>query len=172
MLPTVSVKHTEEKEGSRCVACLAKQCFCGRVLMSTATTECVNIIEALVQVVHHDWAVPCGWWNDLQTNESLRCDYPGGERPKGSKNVGDQLMLIASEIGEAYEGHRKNKMDEHCPAYTNFEIELADALIRILDTAGGLNLDLGGAFLAKMQYNRRRADHKPENRRAEDGKKS
>lgn len=132
----------------------------------------MNQIEDLIQVVHHDWAVPCGWWNDLKTGEPLGCNYPAGERPKGSKAVGEQIALIHSEISEAYEGHRKNKMDEHCPSHTNFEIELADALIRILDTAGGLQLDLAGAFATKMAYNRRRADHKPENRAKEDGKKT
>jgi uncharacterized LabA/DUF88 family protein len=33
------------------------------------------------------------------------------------------------------------------------EVELADALIRILDIAGGLNLDLAGAFFEKMDFN-------------------
>jgi len=127
-------------------------------------------IESLINLVHFRWALPCGWWHDLKTKQTLCCDYPAGERPTGSKSVGDQLALIHSEISEAYEGHRKNLMDEHCPQYTSFEVELADALIRILDTAGGLNLRLSEAFVAKMEYNRQRADHKPENRVKEGGK--
>lgn len=134
---------------------------------SKLTESCIG---ELVRIVHHDWAVPCGWWNDLKTGESLGCNYPAGERPTGSKAVGDQISLIHSEISEAYEGHRKNKPDEHCPEFTNFEIELADAMIRILDTAGGLNLRLGAAFAAKMKYNAVRADHKPENRIKDGGK--
>lgn len=129
-------------------------------------------IDDLVLFVHTDWAVPCGWWTDLKTGEDLTCDYPAGERPTGSKAVGDQISLIHSEISESYEGHRKNKMDEHCPEFTNFEIELADAMIRILDMAGGLKLRLAEAFKAKMEYNASRADHKPENRRKEGGKAS
>lgn len=127
-------------------------------------------INSLINTVHKKWAKPLGWWNDLVTKESLCCNYPAGERPTGSKSVGDQISLIHSEISEAYEGHRKNKVDDHCPEFTNFEIELADALIRILDTAGGLKLRLGQAFEAKMVYNRMRADHKPENRIKEGGK--
>jgi NTP pyrophosphatase (non-canonical NTP hydrolase) len=102
----------------------------------------------------------------------LGANYPVGGRPKGSKAVGEQVSKIHSEISEAYEGHRKNKMDEHCPEFTSFEVELADALIRILDTAGGLRLRLSQEFEAKMAYNRNRADHKPEARLAEDGKKT
>ncbi len=49
--------------------------------------------------------------------------------------------------------------------------ELADCVIRIFDFAGFNNLDLGGAIFEKLQYNNKRADHKPENRVKEDGKK-
>lgn len=134
--------------------------------------ESVSHIDALVQTVHYDWAVPCGWWTDLVTGDSLRCDYPRGERPVGAKAVGEQVSLIHSELSEAYEGHRKDRQDDHCPEFTNFEVELADALIRILDTAGGLHLRLAAAFEAKMAYNRKRADHKLEHRRQDGGKKS
>ena len=37
--------------------------------------------------------------------------------------------------------------------------------------AGALGLDLGGAIAEKMEYNRNRPDHKPENRKADGGKK-
>jgi NTP pyrophosphatase (non-canonical NTP hydrolase) len=51
------------------------------------------------------------------------------------------------------------------------EVELADAVIRILDIAGGLKLDLGGALEEKFRYNQNRSDHKIENRKATNGKK-
>ena len=50
------------------------------------------------------------------------------------------------------------------------EVELADAIIRILDIAGALDLDVGGALIEKFNYNQTRADHKPENRNAPGGK--
>jgi hypothetical protein len=50
------------------------------------------------------------------------------------------------------------------------EVELADALIRILDLAGALHLDLAGAVQEKLAYNAVREDHKVENRKAEGGK--
>jgi hypothetical protein len=51
------------------------------------------------------------------------------------------------------------------------EVEMVDALIRILDYCAGHGLDLQGAYVEKLSYNATRQDHKPENRRAEGGKK-
>ena len=128
-----------------------------------------NAIEHLVSTVH-DWAVRTGWWADLETGESLTADYPAGEKPTGAKSIGNIVALLHSEVSEAFEGDRKNLQDEHIPEFTSFEVELADLLIRLLDTAGGLNLRLVDAFLHKMAYNAQRADHKIDNRKAEGGK--
>ena len=51
------------------------------------------------------------------------------------------------------------------------ELELADAVIRIFDYAGGFGYDIEGAIFDKLAYNAKRADHKPENRIKEGGKK-
>ena len=51
------------------------------------------------------------------------------------------------------------------------EVELADALIRIFDYAGGFGYDLGGALIEKMQFNASRRDHTHEARLEEGGKK-
>jgi NTP pyrophosphatase (non-canonical NTP hydrolase) len=87
------------------------------------------------------------------------------------RNVGELLCLIHSEISEAMEGHRKDETDQHLPDHKSITVELADALIRILDLAGGLHLPLGEAFAEKFYYNQVREDHKLENRQAEGGKK-
>ena len=99
------------------------------------------------------------WWRDLTTNARIE------------RNVGELLMLCVSELAEALEGHRKDLMDDKLPKRKMFEVELADTLIRIFDIAGGLGLDLGGAFKEKMEYNAIRADHKREARLADGGKK-
>jgi hypothetical protein len=62
-------------------------------------------------------------------------------------------------------------MDDHLPHRPMVEVELADALIRIFDLAGGYGYDLGGAVAEKLTYNAQRADHKMSNRQATGGKK-
>lgn len=87
------------------------------------------------------------------------------------RNVGEMLCLIHSEISEAMEGYRKDKMDEHLPHHKSITVELADALIRICDLAGGLELPLATAFAEKLCFNQERADHKISHRMATGGKK-
>ena len=116
-------------------------------------------VNQSVRIVHGR-NVTAGWWNDLKTGESL----------KGKRNVPEMLCLVHSEISEAMEGHRKGLMDDKLPHRPMIEVELADALIRILDLAGGLDLDLGGAVAEKLEYNRTRSDHKRENRLKGGGK--
>lgn len=89
---------------------------------------------------------------------------------KTPRETGTMLALIHSEISEAMEGDRKDLMDDHLPHRKMFEVELADAVIRIFDLAGLKGLDLGGAIVEKLEYNRTRPDHKLENRMKEGGK--
>lgn len=67
-----------------------------------------------------------------------------------------KIALIHSELGEMTEGVRKPGPDQHCPAFTQEEIELADVLIRAFDYAGAFQLRLAEAIQAKMDYNRSR----------------
>lgn len=110
----------------------------------------------------HLASVNGGWWTDLSTGEPVKIT---------KELVGSKLMLVVTEVSEAMEGNRKDKMDDHLPHRKMIEVELADAVIRIGDLAGALGLDLGGAIAEKMRYNANRADHKIENRMKEGGKK-
>lgn len=106
--------------------------------------------------------VEMGWWNDLETGEDLI----------GKRNKGELLMLVVTEIAEGYEGVRKNLMDDKLPHRKMLEVELADAIIRILDIARSEKLDIGGAIMEKLAFNKTREDHKIENRRKPNGKKT
>jgi NTP pyrophosphatase (non-canonical NTP hydrolase) len=98
------------------------------------------------------------WWHN---NNGERID----------RNKGELLCLIHSEISEAMEGERKGLQDDKLPHRPMAEVELADALIRIFDYAGGFGYDLEGAYREKLEYNAKRADHTHEARAAEGGKK-
>ncbi len=101
-------------------------------------------------------ALESGWWDNVDTSNPLF--------------IPAKLCLIHSEVSEAMEGSRKNLMDDHLPHRKMLEVELADAVIRIMDLAGGLKMDLGGAMSEKLAYNQSRDDHKKENRQKEGGK--
>jgi len=51
-----------------------------------------------------------------------------------------KLQLVNTEISEATEGERKDLMDDHLPNRKMGEVELADALIRVLDIGGKLGI--------------------------------
>ena len=117
-------------------------------------------VRGLQERCHAD-ALAAGWWPQLE----------GPDPQLHPLDVPAKLALIHSEISEAMEGHRKGLMDDKLPHRPMFEVELADAVIRIMDLAGATDCDLAGAIQEKMAYNRTRADHKPEARAADGGKK-
>lgn len=87
----------------------------------------------------HNAAKANGWW-DLH------------------RDVGTLLMLTVSELSKAMEGHRKDLQDDKLPHRKMFDVELADALIRILDLAGSRGIDIGAIAIEKLAYNAQRAD--------------
>ena len=122
-----------------------------------------NIKEAahILQTSCHDAARKSGWWTDLKTGQPVT-DNP--------LLFASKLMLVVSELAEAMEGDRKGLMDDKLPHRSMREVELADAVIRIFDLAGGFHMDLGSAIAEKMEFNTQRKDHKLSVRQSEGGK--
>lgn len=67
--------------------------------------------------------------------------------------VPQKLMLAVSELGEALEADRKNLSDDKLPHRSGLEVEIADCIIRLMDLAQALNLDLGMAIAEKHTFN-------------------
>ena len=125
---------------------------------------------------------------DFKNDKSMCVEYCGNcctyceGTGKADKNIGELLMLIVSELGEALEAHRgdyfsnfdeynhrveilkksglSQDYSENLAFYeelsSSFEFELADACIRIFDLCGYLNIDLEKHIELKMKYNETR----------------
>lgn len=114
----------------------------------------MNIKEISKEI--HDVNVEKGFWDE-------------------KRNIGELLMLVTSELGEALEADRKGMKAEienyniitdaeggfSSYAFRNcikdsFEDEIADAVIRLFDLATGLGIDLEFHIQQKLNYNKTR----------------
>ena len=84
---------------------------------------------------------------------------------KDDDNIPVKLVMIHSEVSEALEEYRNTPPEsEVSDLYYNglsdkpegFGVELADVVIRVLDLAEMLDIDLTGIILTKMKYNESR----------------
>jgi len=86
----------------------------------------------------HETAVEKGWWNN-------------------ARSEGEIIALIHSELSEALEYLRNHdKNDDKLPQFKGIEVELADAIIRIMDYAKAFNYNVAEALVAKVNYNKTR----------------
>lgn len=108
----------------------------------------------MAQFLASKTARDAGWYKNPQTGEDIQ------------RNFGEVIALMHSELSEALEADRKGLMDDKLPHRDGREVEFADCIMRILDTAEALGLDVAGALIEKNRFNATRADHKLENRAA------
>jgi NTP pyrophosphatase (non-canonical NTP hydrolase) len=96
-----------------------------------------------IQSEVHELAEVNGWWQDADI-----------------RIVPEKLALIHAEVSEALEEYRDGRMEtwfaDGSAKPEGFGVELADAIIRILDLAGYLGIDMGELVELKHEYNRTR----------------
>jgi len=92
-----------------------------------------------LQVICHQLATDKGFW-------------------EGDRNMGELLMLIVSELGEALEALRKDKRQIKYNDWKKdtFEDELADVAIRLFDLAEAEGVNLTWQIEQKLEYNKNR----------------
>lgn len=117
-----------------------------------------------LQKTVHEVSSRAGWWNP-------RAAEGAPFRWSVDTRVPEKLCLIHSEISEALEGHRQNLQDCDLPNRHKMEVELADAIIRILDLAEACKFDMQATILEKIEFNKNRLDHRIEHRDLAQGKR-
>ena len=128
--PTVNSFNVELLEGA--IIELARSPQAG----SEAGSECMNLLSGLA-------------------GEILRINKANGWKATKPEDWKDEykmlavLMLITTEVAEAAEAVRNNDRE-------NFAEELADVIIRCLDTCGGMGINIDAEIAKKLEKNRNR----------------
>ena len=92
------------------------------------------------QDLAHGTAENAGWYRDPKTGARIE------------RNFGEVIALMHSELSEALEADRKSLSDDKLPHRSGVEVEVADTLIRIADTAAarGDNVPAAVVVMARV----------------------
>jgi NTP pyrophosphatase (non-canonical NTP hydrolase) len=116
----------------------------------------MKTIDQLSKEVH-EAAIANGWW---ETRDDIvsRCDtWPTLHKAAKANIEIAALGLAMSECGEAMDAIRKGyPADDKLPQYGNHAVEIADAIIRLLDLTAKMNIPIGNIIEAKLEVNRKR----------------
>ena len=97
----------------------------------------------------------------IQAFNALAADIHATAREKGwwdrERNDGEMFALMHSELSEGLEGLRHgNPPDDKVPQFTSVEAELADVIIRIMDTSAARGWKVAEALVEKAEMNKTR----------------
>ncbi len=145
VLPEAAFDLLEWKDHTRSEILVSmRNYWFGRSTRSVLEDETVGALQHQV----HSNACRKGFW-----------DTRDGQRP----DISEKLMWATSELSEAFEENRNGNVGRHLFFYEGeggkpegFGIELADAIIVILDIAGRLNIDMSRMLRIKVDYNKTR----------------
>lgn len=107
-------------------------------LLETRFTGDARIAEPTAKIAEHIFLrnKEAGWWTDINTGESI----------VATRDRLQTIMLVVTELSEAYDGLALGTMDDKLPQYPQFGVELADAAIRLFDLIGA-ELEIGDVVL-------------------------
>jgi len=133
----------------------------GSVLYDLDVTLPIRSAITMLMTLCHGTAVDKGWWEP---------------QPEGKRTFGECISLMHSELSEALEEYRaiEDGLYQDSPEVLRYEkpgslsegdvskpegiaAELADVIIRILDTCAYWGIPIGTALIDKMKYNETRA---------------
>jgi NTP pyrophosphatase (non-canonical NTP hydrolase) len=128
-------------------------------VLNAVAQECYDTSEE--HGFHDDWNM-AAWLEDLaKRSEAGSRDLEDDEidmlrdiaKTLRNNIIGTKLMLIVSELAEGLESLRVTGIDGHEAGEGNLGEELADAQVRIGDTAGLVHVAIGDELRRKQQVN-------------------
>ena len=109
-----------------------------------------------------------GFWDSMdKAVEELQDSHNYGQLPKSivkaTKDafIAQKIALVGTELSEAIEGMRKPNYEANgygIGIKDSFADEIADAIIRLLDLCGELNINIDAQIQWKMDYNNGRSE--------------